>query len=111
MALEFDPKKIAEQARRVGLLARAKAARGEALTREFAPEKIAAHARKVRGLARLFDAACEFSLAADTFDAAADLFGAAGRAEDAEGCRELSDANAVQAMDRILRLVAAEVAP
>jgi hypothetical protein len=54
--------------------------------------------------------ACEFSLAADTFDAAADLFVAAGAQCDAEECRELSDANAIQAMDRILR-IAAETAP
>lgn len=98
------PKKITERPRRIALLVR-RILTTEKLARVVDdPKAIAEQARKVRSMARLFDAACDYSLAADTFDAACKLYQAAGQLNEAEDCRKHSDENAVAAMDRILRI-------
>lgn len=101
----FEPKKILEYAGRVRRLAKNLAGQDPA-TRVFDPQQIADQARKVRALARLFDAACEYSLAADTFEAAAELYTAARLDDAATECQAAADRNAVDAMDRILRIAA-----
>ena len=107
MALQFDPKKIIEHARRIGCVLRLRVVGPKPMNLVTDPEAIADQARKVRGLARLFAAACDFSLAADSFAAAAELYRAAGCPTEAEDCDENFDANAFEAMDRILRISAA----
>lgn len=115
MTLQFNPRKILDHARRIGLLVQRRAEAVQPLIEDAnqvtEPAAIAEQARKVRAMARLFDAACDYSLAADTFNAAAQLYRAAGDDDEAEKCTERSDVNAVAAMDRILRVVAREDDP